>query len=215
MGAGLHVFVVEPHPIYQRGLAESLRSLAFVEKVTEASAVDEARESPQLVSADVVVLDQDLAGAEELLREIGATAGTEAIVLLSRAGRDVRDAIDAGAVGFLSKDTLTPGALAAAVQGAANGTSVIAPLLLTGLVRRRAPTPAGALPTRGDPISWLTAREQQVLSLIADGHPTREVAQRLSYSERTVKNVLHDIVTKLGARSRSQAVAHAVRDGLI
>jgi len=61
----------------------------------------------------------------------------------------------------------------------------------------------------------LTDREQQVLSLIAAGHPTREVAQALSYSERTVKNVLHDVVTKLNARSRSQAVAFAVREGLI
>ena len=61
----------------------------------------------------------------------------------------------------------------------------------------------------------LTDREQQVLSLIAAGHPTREVAQELCYSERTVKNVLHDVVTKLNARSRSQAVAFAVREGLI
>ena len=61
----------------------------------------------------------------------------------------------------------------------------------------------------------LTDREQQVLSLIAAGHPTREVAQQLCYSERTVKNVLHDVVTKLNARSRSQAVAFAVREGLI
>jgi DNA-binding NarL/FixJ family response regulator len=61
----------------------------------------------------------------------------------------------------------------------------------------------------------LTDREQQVLALVADGHPTREVAQQLCYSERTVKNVLHDVVTKLNARSRSQAVAFAVRAGLI
>ncbi len=54
-----------------------------------------------------------------------------------------------------------------------------------------------------------------MLSLIAAGHPTREVALELSYSERTVKNVLHDVVTKLNARSRSQAVAFAVREGLI
>ena len=54
-----------------------------------------------------------------------------------------------------------------------------------------------------------------MLALIAQGHPTREVALELSYSERTVKNVLHDVVTKLNARSRSQAVAHAVREGLI
>jgi DNA-binding NarL/FixJ family response regulator len=78
--------------------------------------------------------------------------------------------------------------------------------LLDGLGPEAAAKPA---PAR------LTDREQQVLALIAAGHPTREVAQRLSYSERTVKNVLHDIVTKLGARSRSQAVAHAVREGLI
>jgi DNA-binding CsgD family transcriptional regulator len=55
----------------------------------------------------------------------------------------------------------------------------------------------------------------QVLALIAAGHPTREVAAELCYSERTVKNVLHDVVTKLNARSRSQAVAFAVREGLI
>ena len=54
-----------------------------------------------------------------------------------------------------------------------------------------------------------------LLALIAAGHPTREVAQQLCYSERTVKNVLHDVVTKLNARSRSQAVAFAVREGLI
>jgi DNA-binding NarL/FixJ family response regulator len=64
-------------------------------------------------------------------------------------------------------------------------------------------------------VARLTDREQQVLALIAEGHPTREVAEQLCYSERTVKNVLHDVVTKLGARSRSQAVAHAVREGLI
>ena len=75
------------------------------------------------------------------------------------------------------------------------------------------------LPENGAPArpaaARLTDREQQVLSLIAAGHPTREVALELSYSERTVKNVLHDVVTKLNARSRSQAVAFAVREGLI
>jgi DNA-binding NarL/FixJ family response regulator len=72
------------------------------------------------------------------------------------------------------------------------------------------------LASGGKPVAaQLTDREQQVLSLIAEGHPTREVAEQLCYSERTVKNVLHDVVTKLNVRSRSQAVAHAVREGLI
>jgi DNA-binding NarL/FixJ family response regulator len=71
------------------------------------------------------------------------------------------------------------------------------------------------LEPRGLSVSRLTTREQQVLRLIADGHATREVARELSYSERTVKSIVHDVVMKLDARSRSHAVAHAVRDGLI
>jgi len=71
------------------------------------------------------------------------------------------------------------------------------------------------LEPRGLSLSWLTAREKQVLRLVANGHPTREVARQLSYSERTIKNVMHDVVTKMNARSRSQAVAEAVRAGLI
>ena len=61
----------------------------------------------------------------------------------------------------------------------------------------------------------MTEREHDVLALIAQGEPTREVALRLCYSERTVKNVLHDATVKLGARTRSHAVAQAVRNGLI
>ncbi len=118
-------------------------------------------------------------------------------------------ALQAGAVGYLRKDTLTTESLGAAVRAAANGAGVMERELLGNLLRGVTPEPARSTATR------LTDREQQVLALIAAGHPTREVAQALSYSERTVKNVLHDVVTKLNARSRSQAVAFAVREGLI
>jgi DNA-binding NarL/FixJ family response regulator len=64
-------------------------------------------------------------------------------------------------------------------------------------------------------IARLSERERDVLRLVAQGLPTREVAAQLCYSERTIKNVIHDVVTKLNARTRSQAVAHAMRDGLI
>jgi DNA-binding CsgD family transcriptional regulator len=65
------------------------------------------------------------------------------------------------------------------------------------------------------PAARLTDRERQVVALIADGHPLREVAAEVCYSERTVKNTLHSAVVKLGARSRAHAVAIAVREGLI
>ena len=121
----------------------------------------------------------------------------------------VRTAWEDDAVGVLRKETLTTDSLASAVRAAASGTGVVTSELLRDLL--------DGLTTDDDkPIAArLTDREQQVLSLIADGHPTREVAQELCYSERTMKNVLHDVVTKLNARSRSQAVAHAVREGLI
>jgi DNA-binding NarL/FixJ family response regulator len=99
---------------------------------------------------------------------------------------EVLGAMQAGAAGYVSKDRLEPEMLGAAVAAAASV-----------------------------PGTSLTEREQRVLALIAAGHQTREVAQQLCYSERTVKNVLHDVVTKLHARSRSQAVACAVREGLI
>jgi DNA-binding NarL/FixJ family response regulator len=226
MRDAMHVFVVEHHPIFRRGLAECLRPLAPVAEVSEAADVGEAQGHPEFGAADLVFVDHELPGAGGMLRELADAPATDVIVLLARADDDVFDAVQAGAIGFLSKDTLTPDALAGAVHAAASGATVIAPGLLAGLAHRRI-TGAGASGGTGEPrarrgaerehdgVGWLTTREQQVLSLIAEGHPTREVAARLCYSERTVKNVLHDVVTKLGARSRSQAVAHAVRDGLI
>ena len=92
---------------------------------------------------------------------------------------------------------------------------MLAPDLLGDLLRTIARASNEMLEPRGLSLSPLTVREQEVLRLVADGHPTREVAKRLSYSERTVKNVIHDVVTKFNARSRSQAVAAAVREGLI
>ena len=225
MRDAMHVFVVEHHPIFRRGLAECLRPLEPVAQVSEAADVGDAQGHPEFAAADLVFVDHELPGAGGMLRELADAPATDVIVLLARADDDVFDAVQAGAIGFLSKDTLTPDALAGAVHAAASGATVIAPGLLAGLAHRRS-TGSGASGGAGEPgmrraerehdgVGWLTTREQQVLSLIAEGHPTREVAARLCYSERTVKNVLHDVVTKLGARSRSQAVAHAVRDGLI
>ena len=71
------------------------------------------------------------------------------------------------------------------------------------------------LAPRGLTFAGLTPREAQVLKLVADGHDTSEIALELCYSERTVKNVLHDVTTRLQLRNRSHAVAYALREGLI
>jgi DNA-binding NarL/FixJ family response regulator len=204
------LFVLDTHTIYRRGLAACLDRLDEVEAVADAESVRDAWEHPALFAADLVLVDPSLPGGGDFVGAVREATGASVLVCSSDTAQDaVVRAIRAGAVGYLRKDELTPEALGAAVRAAASGSGVLAGDLLARLV----PSGDGAA-ARPAP-AQLTDREQQVLALIAAGHPTREVALELSYSERTVKNVLHDVVTKLNARSRSQAVAFAVREGLI
>jgi DNA-binding NarL/FixJ family response regulator len=205
------LFVLDPHTIYRRGLVACLKPISAVEAVAHAGSVRDAWETAGLFEADLVILDPSVDGGPDFIGAVRESTGAQVIVCSSDVKEEsVRSAMQAGAVGYLRKDTLTPDGLDAAVQAVANGTGVLTPEALQTLL--------GALSSDGDggrASARLTDREQQVLALIAAGHPTREVAEQLCYSERTVKNVLHDVVTKLNARSRSQAVAFAVREGLI
>ena len=207
----MKLFVLDPHTIYRRGLAACLESIEGVDAVAHAESVREAWEHPSLFESDLVILDHSMPGGPDFIGAVGEATGAHVMVCTSDCTQDaVLLAMQAGAIGFLRKDTLTTDGLAAAVQASASGAGVVTPELLGSLVRTLTPD------ENGRPVAArLTDREQQVLTLIAAGHPTREVAQQLCYSERTVKNVLHDVVTKLNARSRSQAVAFAVREGLI
>jgi len=202
----VNLFVLDPHTIYRRGLVACLELMPEVESVAHAGTVEEARQDPALGSAELVIFDPAAAGGCEF---IGSVDARVMVCSSDVTEESVLTALQSGAVGYLRKDTLSTEILGAAVRAAANGTGVMEPELLGNLLKGVSLEPGR--PT----VARLTDREQQVLSLIAAGHPTREVAQQLCYSERTVKNVLHDVVTKLNARSRSQAVAHAVREGLI
>jgi DNA-binding NarL/FixJ family response regulator len=211
----VNVFVCDPHSIYRRGLAASLELLEDVESVSHAGSIREAWEHPALLSCDIVLVEQAMEGGRDFVGAMAESPGARVIVCTSDCTEDgVLSSIQAGAAGFLCKETLTPESLGAAVRAAASGTSVVSPDVLGSLLRSLT---SDVLEERAAVAGQarLNEREQQVLGLIAAGHPTREVAERLCYSERTVKNVLHDVVTKLNARSRSQAVAFAVREGLI
>jgi DNA-binding NarL/FixJ family response regulator len=205
------LFVVDPHTIYRRGLAACLEGMPEVESVGHAENGRAAWEDEKLFAADLVLVDHAMPAGLEFVAAVRNATSAALVVCSSLCSEEaVLAALQAGAVGVLRKETLTTDSLASAVRAAADGTGVLTSELLRelldGLARDGYDRPAAAR---------LTDREQRVLSLIAAGHPTREVAQQMCYSERTVKNVLHDVVTKLNARSRSQAVAHAVREGLI
>jgi DNA-binding NarL/FixJ family response regulator len=216
MEAPLRVLVVDPNPIYRTGLVTSLSGLADVECVHEAASTREALDHPAIPECDVILIDGDYVDAADAVRAVLVASSARVVVCSSRCDEeDVMGSVVAGAVGYLSKETLTPAGLAAAVHATTTGGGIVAPELLGSLLQGIARISREVLEPRGLTLSRLTEREQSVLKLVADGHSTREIAVELSYSERTVKNILHDVVTKFNARTRSQAVAHAVRQGLI
>jgi DNA-binding NarL/FixJ family response regulator len=213
---GVRVVVIDPHPIYRGGLRASLAALDEVSSVVDVATVAEAWEDPALAAADVVLVDHSAVDGVEFIRRLRARGGARVIVCATGADEArLLETVQAGAVGYLCKDSLTPEVLAAGVQAAASGAGVMAPELLGSLLRSISRISEEVLDPRGLSLTRLSSREQKVLRLVAEGCPTREVARRLCYSERTIKNVIHDVVTKLNVRTRSQAVAHAVREGLI
>lgn len=212
----MKLFILDNHSIYRGGVAACLAAVEDVDRVGEAGSVEEAWKSPDLTDSDVVIVDHDLPGGPDFIRKVRETTGARILVCSSKCEEhEVLAVTQAGAVGYLCKETLTPDTLIAGVRAAASGAGVMTPEVLGSLLRGISRVSREVLEPRGLSLSRLTAREQQVLRLVAEGHPTREVARRLCYSERTIKNVIHDVVTKLNARTRSQAVAEAVREGLI
>jgi DNA-binding NarL/FixJ family response regulator len=124
-------------------------------------------------------------------------------------------AAEAGASGLLRRADATPEGLARVVVRVAAGDGEVPSDLLARLLGQVGRLQRHVLAPRGLSFSGLTERETKVLRLVADGHDTTEIARLVSYSERTVKNILHDVTTRLHLRNRSHAVAYALREGLI
>lgn len=205
------VFIVDPNPIFRLGMATCLDSLDSIRTVGGSDNVRDAWASLELASADLVIVDGDTPDVRDFVRDLIVDRDTPSLVSGSYWQADrVASAVEAGAIGVLEKEKLTPARLEANVRAALHGSAVLPSDLVADIVATGSDEENGIV--RG---GQLTEREQRVLRLIAAGHATREVAAELNYSERTIKNVLHDVAMKLGARSRSHAVAHAVREGLI
>jgi DNA-binding NarL/FixJ family response regulator len=208
------IFIIDSHAIFRMGMVAYLSSLPTVGGVTGCSSCTEAWLAPELAMAELVLLDLAIGNIEMAIGQLLHRAGCPVMAMTqSWETARVLEAVEAGAVGVLCKDDLTAEGLGTQVRAALQGAGVIPPRLLETLLARRSDGDSATSGATGGP--GLTVREQRVLRLIADGKLTREVASELAYSERTVKTVLRDAVVKLGARSRSQAVASAVRHGLI
>jgi DNA-binding NarL/FixJ family response regulator len=210
----VRVFIVFRDTIYVSGLRTTLAAAPGVQAVDHATSIALAWETEALGEADVVVLDSDLGGAMAFVQEIALQTGARVLLCLHEPSTaDVLEAVGYGVGGALARDELTPDTLLAAVNAVAAGIFTFDAGILRTLSGSVTP-----VPDRGRANGYTGAfapREQMVLSLVAAGLSNREIAERLSYSERTIKTILHDIVIKLGVKSRSQAVAMAVRERII
>lgn len=168
-------------------------------------------------AADVVLVVAETAD-ESALRQVRAVrtdGGRVVVVLQVLDDAGLLAVVEAGVAGVLRRAETTPCSLERTVRAAAAGDGSLPPDLLGRLLTQVQAVQRQVLSPRG--LTWgaLSARETDVLRLIADGCDTAEVARTLCWSERTVKNVVHDITTRLHLRNRAHAVAYAVRQGLI
>jgi len=199
------VMVVEAHAVFRQGLVCCLEGFDGIGRVESAGCVADAWAHPALGEAEVVLIDATMDGAGDFVSSVLDFTDTRVVALAASDKLDRLEAmVDAGAVAALVRDDLTAERLGLSLRAVAAGATT----MLATYPRMRAAVPVAAGPE-------LTDREQQVLALVADGLPTREIGDELHYSERTVKKVLGDVVVKLGARSRSQAIARAVHQGII
>ncbi len=124
-------------------------------------------------------------------------------------------AAEAGVAGLLRRCDASADMLVRTIVKVASGEGEVPPDLLGRLLEQVGRLQRQVLAPRGLTFTGLTPRETEVLRLVAEGLDTGEIALRMCYSERTVKNVLHDLTTRLQLRNRTHAVAYAVREGLI
>lgn len=124
-------------------------------------------------------------------------------------------AVEAGASGIVRRSDARAELLSKAVMSAAHGDGAVPPDLLGRLLDQMSRLQRNVLAPRGLSLNGFSQREVDVLKLLGEGWDTSEIASKLAYSERTVKNVIHDITTRLQLRNRSHAVAYAVRAGII
>lgn len=204
----IRLILCDDHPVVRAGLRAVLTVEPDIEVVGEASSAEEAIQVVGSTPADLVLMDLQFGGkldGADATRAILAADSAPHVLILTNydTDADILGAVEAGASGYLLKDA-PPDELLAAVRAAAAGQSALAPAITSRLLQR----------VRTSSIS-LSARELEVLTLVADGKSNADVAAELFLGETTVKTHLVHIFDKLGVGSRTAAVNAARQSGLL
>jgi two-component system response regulator DevR len=209
------VMLVDDHALVRSAVRQAL-SAPDLEVVAEAASAEEALiQAPQL-QPDILLLDINLPGTDglQLLRELAPRLPQTKIVMLTVSSdrRDLVEAVRNGAAGYLTKD-LNPDALQRAVRGIRSGDLAMSRSMAADVIQHLASAANRGGAAEGSLArSGVSARETEVLALLADGMTDREIAERLGISPRTVETHVGSLLSKLGVRNRAQA-ARRYREG--
>jgi DNA-binding NarL/FixJ family response regulator len=211
MTSPIRVLIVDDHEIVREGLETLLAEETSVTVVGQAPNGAEAVALAASLQPDVILMDlvmPELDGIEATRRIRRTGAASQILVLTSFADdQKVREAIEAGAIGYLLKDVLKADLLRA-IHTAAQGKPTLHPEAQSYLMRQvSSSSPSAAQPN-------LTERERDVLRLIANGQSNKQIAVTLHLTEGTVKGYVSAILAKLGVADRTQAALYAVKHGL-
>ncbi|MBQ9918787.1 response regulator [Microbacterium sp. NPDC016588] len=204
----IRVVIADDHPVVRAGVRALLEGEADIEVVGEASTPDAAVALAAELSPELVLMDLqfgDRAAGAEATRRVRALAAPPYVLVLTNydTDGDILGAVEAGASGYLLKDA-PPHELLAGVRAAAAGQSALAPAIAGRLLARLR-----------EPRVSLSAREIEVLRLVARGASNADVAARLHITDATVKSHLAHVFSKLGVSSRTAAVSAARALGVL
>jgi two-component system response regulator DevR len=205
----VRVFLVDDHEIVRRGIADLIEFEPDLEVVGEASSVAEALTRIPPAQVDVAVLDVRMPDGNgiELCRELRSRVPDLACLILTSYADDeaLLEAIMAGAAGFVLKRVLG-GDLVSALRTVGNGGSLLDPQTTAALMNR-----IRREREERDPLSELTEQERTVFDLIGEGMTNRQIGERMSLAEKTVKNYVSHLLAKLHMQRRTQAAVLATQ----
>jgi NarL family two-component system response regulator LiaR len=208
----ISVFIADDHPVVRQGLASFLKLQPDIDLVGEAADGRDAVERVLDLMPDVVLMDLAMPVVDgiEAIRRIRARSPSTKVIALTSFSEEARlfAAVKAGAAGYLLKDT-DPAVIVRGIRMVSVGEALISPAAAAKLMQEFADTSPDQT---GEP---LTAREIEVLRLIAQGLSNREIATELVLSEKTVKTHVSNILAKLHLADRTQAALYAVKKRLV